>query len=67
MRSGFDGGVTTPEPAAGCPVGSWTYCRAWTSPGSSPRTWHRNSTRQIGRPAAWTQPLCLSDELDATE
>lgn len=58
---GLHGGVTTPEPAAGCPEGSWTYCRAWTSPRSSPRIWRRFD------PASWTQPSCLYAESDATE
>ncbi|GGW61234.1 hypothetical protein GCM10010340_44530 [Streptomyces griseoloalbus] len=37
VRGGLQGAVgITPESAAGCPEGSWTYCRAWTSSRSSP-------------------------------
>ena len=57
---GLHGGMTTPETAADCPVGSWTYCRAWTSPRSSPSVWHRlPGAADNNHPAhhrSWTPP-----------
>lgn len=54
------GAETTPEPAVGCPDGSWTYCRAWTSSRSSPGSRHRTF------PAMRTPPLCPPGEVGAT-